>query len=197
MCAVGLIHGVGGAPPQGDARLHPSVRFARFASDRALSFVPPDGNFMLMQYKYAPAPQATQPIQPIQSIQPIQPIQSIQSVQPIKSIQPIQSNNITSFYGSSCASRHSPQPACIHRCMSDREGRQYEGDGGADILTGRTNHMRGEDQSDEGTEALVDAPALIVGGGTGFWTATRRSWARGSLARAAPSRGANTSPPAL
>mmetsp|Transcript_44982 Transcript_44982/g.75052 ORF Transcript_44982/g.75052 Transcript_44982/m.75052 type:complete len:467 (+) Transcript_44982:257-1657(+) len=35
----------------GDARLHPSVRFARFASDRALSFVPPDGQFLLMQYK--------------------------------------------------------------------------------------------------------------------------------------------------
>mmetsp|Transcript_18364 Transcript_18364/g.40135 ORF Transcript_18364/g.40135 Transcript_18364/m.40135 type:complete len:468 (-) Transcript_18364:207-1610(-) len=35
----------------GDARLHPSVRFARFASDRALSFVPPDGQFTLMQYK--------------------------------------------------------------------------------------------------------------------------------------------------
>jgi len=39
-----------------DARLHPSVRFARFAGDRALSFVPPDGNFTLMHYKVkAPA----------------------------------------------------------------------------------------------------------------------------------------------
>jgi len=34
-----------------DARLHPSVRFARFAGDKALSFVPPDGEFTLMHYR--------------------------------------------------------------------------------------------------------------------------------------------------
>jgi len=34
-----------------DARLHPCVRYARFAGDKSLSFVPPDGTFTLMQYR--------------------------------------------------------------------------------------------------------------------------------------------------
>jgi hypothetical protein len=42
-----------------DARLHPSVRFARFAGDKALSFVPPDGEFTLMHYRCVPPPAAS------------------------------------------------------------------------------------------------------------------------------------------
>lgn len=34
-----------------DARLHPCVRYARYAADRSVSFVPPDGQFKLMNYR--------------------------------------------------------------------------------------------------------------------------------------------------
>ncbi|GBE79230.1 clathrin adaptor mu subunit [Sparassis latifolia] len=37
-----------------DASFHPCVRLHRWARDKALSFVPPDGRFKLMEYRYAP-----------------------------------------------------------------------------------------------------------------------------------------------
>ncbi|TRM68515.1 Mu homology domain-containing protein [Schizophyllum amplum] len=42
-----------------DCAFHPCVRLQRFARDRALSFVPPDGHFTLMQYRYAPGASAS------------------------------------------------------------------------------------------------------------------------------------------
>ncbi|KAI5832744.1 clathrin adaptor, mu subunit [Schizophyllum commune Tattone D] len=42
-----------------DCAFHPCVRLQRFARDRALSFVPPDGHCTLMQYRYAPGPSST------------------------------------------------------------------------------------------------------------------------------------------
>ncbi|OCH94324.1 clathrin adaptor mu subunit [Obba rivulosa] len=43
-----------------DACFHPCVRLQRWARDRTLSFVPPDGHFELMKYRYAPASTTTQ-----------------------------------------------------------------------------------------------------------------------------------------
>ena len=34
-----------------DERFHPSVRYLKYASERIVSFVPPDGGFKLMSYK--------------------------------------------------------------------------------------------------------------------------------------------------
>jgi len=34
-----------------DCRFHPCVRYLKYASERVVSFVPPDGNFKLMNYK--------------------------------------------------------------------------------------------------------------------------------------------------
>ena len=45
----------------GDAALHPCVRIARFARDKVLSFVPPDGHFVLMRYR-APEARLTVPV---------------------------------------------------------------------------------------------------------------------------------------
>jgi AP-3 complex subunit mu len=39
-----------------DVRFHPSIRFSRFAADRVLSFVPPDGTCKLMSYKVRDPP---------------------------------------------------------------------------------------------------------------------------------------------
>jgi AP-3 complex subunit mu len=36
-----------------DASFHPCVRYNRYEMDRVISFVPPDGNFNLMKYRYA------------------------------------------------------------------------------------------------------------------------------------------------
>lgn len=44
-----------------DASLHPCVRIARFARDKVLSFVPPDGNFVLLRYR-APDAKLTVPV---------------------------------------------------------------------------------------------------------------------------------------
>jgi len=41
-----------------DVRFHPCVRFSRFAADRVLSFVPPDGACKLMSYKVRDPPGA-------------------------------------------------------------------------------------------------------------------------------------------
>ncbi|KAI0685995.1 clathrin adaptor mu subunit [Cytidiella melzeri] len=38
-----------------DCSFHPCVRLPRWARDKHLSFVPPDGGFTLMEYRYAPA----------------------------------------------------------------------------------------------------------------------------------------------
>jgi len=35
-----------------DISMHPCVRIARFERDRVISFVPPDGQFKLMNYRY-------------------------------------------------------------------------------------------------------------------------------------------------
>ncbi|KZP27919.1 clathrin adaptor mu subunit [Athelia psychrophila] len=37
-----------------DAAFHPCVRLQRWARDKSLSFVPPDGHFILSDYRYAP-----------------------------------------------------------------------------------------------------------------------------------------------
>jgi len=37
-----------------DCSFHPCVRLPRWARDKTLSFVPPDGRFKLMEYRYAP-----------------------------------------------------------------------------------------------------------------------------------------------
>ncbi|EIN10787.1 clathrin adaptor mu subunit [Punctularia strigosozonata HHB-11173 SS5] len=37
-----------------DCSFHPCVRLQRWARDKSLSFVPPDGRFTLMQYRYVP-----------------------------------------------------------------------------------------------------------------------------------------------
>lgn len=39
-----------------DCSFHPCVRLQRWTRDKSLSFVPPDGRFVLMDYRYAPAP---------------------------------------------------------------------------------------------------------------------------------------------
>ena len=41
-----------------DLRFHPCIRFSRFAADRVLSFVPPDGTCKLMSYKVRDPPRA-------------------------------------------------------------------------------------------------------------------------------------------
>jgi len=38
-----------------DCSFHPCVRLQRWIRDKALSFVPPDGRFTLMEYRYAPS----------------------------------------------------------------------------------------------------------------------------------------------
>ena len=38
-----------------DCSFHPCVRYARFEKDHCLSFVPPDGNFLLMRYRVKPS----------------------------------------------------------------------------------------------------------------------------------------------
>ncbi len=38
-----------------DCSFHPCVRYSRYESEQVLSFVPPDGNFMLMRYRVKPA----------------------------------------------------------------------------------------------------------------------------------------------
>ncbi|KAI0723502.1 clathrin adaptor mu subunit [Earliella scabrosa] len=38
-----------------DSSFHPCVRLQRWSRDRVLSFVPPDGKFKLMEYRFAPA----------------------------------------------------------------------------------------------------------------------------------------------
>ncbi|KAH9942998.1 clathrin adaptor mu subunit [Epithele typhae] len=38
-----------------DCSFHPCVRLARWTRDKVLSFVPPDGRFKLMDYRYSPA----------------------------------------------------------------------------------------------------------------------------------------------
>jgi hypothetical protein len=35
-----------------DCSFHPSVRFNKWETDKVLSFVPPDGHFRLMSYRY-------------------------------------------------------------------------------------------------------------------------------------------------
>ncbi|KAI0733448.1 clathrin adaptor mu subunit [Fomitopsis betulina] len=42
-----------------DCSFHPCVRLQRFARDKTLSFVPPDGRFKLMEYRYAPTSAST------------------------------------------------------------------------------------------------------------------------------------------
>ncbi|KAF7433124.1 hypothetical protein PC9H_005072 [Pleurotus ostreatus] len=42
-----------------DCSFHPCVRLQRWARDKSLSFVPPDGNFTLFEYRYAPAASST------------------------------------------------------------------------------------------------------------------------------------------
>lgn len=37
-----------------DCSFHPSVRFNKWETDKVLSFVPPDGHFRLMSYRYDP-----------------------------------------------------------------------------------------------------------------------------------------------
>ena len=44
-----------------DVRFHPCVRFSRFAADRVLSFVPPDGTCKLMSYKVRDPPSHGRP----------------------------------------------------------------------------------------------------------------------------------------
>ena len=38
-----------------DCSFHPCVRYSRYESEQVLSFVPPDGNFMLMRYRVKPS----------------------------------------------------------------------------------------------------------------------------------------------
>jgi AP-3 complex subunit mu len=38
-----------------DCSFHPCVRYARYETDRLISFVPPDGNFTLMRYRVRPS----------------------------------------------------------------------------------------------------------------------------------------------
>lgn len=38
-----------------DCSFHPCVRYSRYEADQVLSFVPPDGNFILMRYRVKPA----------------------------------------------------------------------------------------------------------------------------------------------
>lgn len=38
-----------------DASLHPCIRVSRFERERIASFVPPDGDFLLSEYRYTPA----------------------------------------------------------------------------------------------------------------------------------------------
>ncbi|KAH8830552.1 Mu homology domain-containing protein [Flagelloscypha sp. PMI_526] len=42
-----------------DCSFHPCVRLQRFTRDRALSFVPPDGRFILAEYRYTPSATST------------------------------------------------------------------------------------------------------------------------------------------
>ncbi|CAL1702048.1 unnamed protein product [Somion occarium] len=42
------------AQPLTDCSFHPCVRLQRWSRDKNLSFVPPDGRFILMEYKYTP-----------------------------------------------------------------------------------------------------------------------------------------------
>ncbi|KAF9821050.1 hypothetical protein IEO21_01027 [Rhodonia placenta] len=42
-----------------DCSFHPCIRLQRWARDKTLSFVPPDGHFKLMEYRYAPASAST------------------------------------------------------------------------------------------------------------------------------------------
>ncbi|KZT12616.1 clathrin adaptor mu subunit [Laetiporus sulphureus 93-53] len=42
-----------------DCSFHPCVRLQRWARDKTLSFVPPDGRFKLMEYRYAPVSVST------------------------------------------------------------------------------------------------------------------------------------------
>jgi AP-3 complex subunit mu len=44
-----------GAQNMADAAFHPCVRLARWTRDRSLSFVPPDGRFVLAEYRFAPS----------------------------------------------------------------------------------------------------------------------------------------------
>ncbi|KAA1466028.1 clathrin adaptor mu subunit [Dentipellis sp. KUC8613] len=44
-----------------DPAFHPCVRLTRFSQSRTLSFVPPDGNFTLMEYRFSPSAQAILP----------------------------------------------------------------------------------------------------------------------------------------
>ncbi len=38
-----------------DCSFHPCIRYSRYESEQVLSFVPPDGNFMLMRYRVKPS----------------------------------------------------------------------------------------------------------------------------------------------
>ncbi|TFK43309.1 Mu homology domain-containing protein [Crucibulum laeve] len=42
-----------------DCAFHPCVRLQRWTRDKALSFVPPDGRFVLAEYRYSPNPSTT------------------------------------------------------------------------------------------------------------------------------------------
>lgn len=50
--ATGRATGKGKSVEMEDVRFHQCVRLARFENDRTISFIPPDGEFDLMTYRY-------------------------------------------------------------------------------------------------------------------------------------------------